>query len=244
VNAFFILKYIFLRLFFPKSLTTLEYKLFRKLNKARKSYSLPKLFFQKDLRAVARKHSRDMARKDYFSHETLLGKSPKDRYVASKVSDVVAGENLAKVGGYPHPVLVAHDGLMNSPGHRANILSKAYNCVGIGAAISAEKVYYFTQNFSYRLVALRNFPEAVRFRNTIKIKGKAIVSGINVVILKVKDSSGRYIYDKGYKLQQNSKFEFVVTFPVSGEYEFEVYAGSNTLRMTNHFKIHKKVFFW
>jgi uncharacterized protein YkwD len=36
---------------------------------------------------------------------------------------------------------------MNSPGHRANILSPSYNQIGVGVAKAANGTYYWTQMF-------------------------------------------------------------------------------------------------
>src|SRR6185503_18152883 len=64
----------------------------------------------------------------YFAHETPEGLSPFDRMRAANVRFLVAGENLALA-----PTLsLAHTGLMNSPGHRANILRPQFGRVGIG----------------------------------------------------------------------------------------------------------------
>lgn len=78
--------------------------------------------------AVARKHSADMLRRGYFSHVSPEGKTPADRAEAGGVRYRVIGENLA----YAPDVAVAHAGLMNSPGHRANILEARYGRIGIG----------------------------------------------------------------------------------------------------------------
>ena len=55
-----------------------------------------------------------------------------------------AGENLALAP----TVQVAHDGLMNSPGHRANILNPRYRRVGIGVADGGMHGKMFVQNFA------------------------------------------------------------------------------------------------
>lgn len=233
-------KYLFLSLFFPNSRKRLEYKLFRLLNKERKREGLAKLFFQNDLRRVARKHSSDMARKDYFAHDNLQGKTPKDRFQDSKVSDAVAGENLAKVGGFKNPVLVAHNGLMDSPGHRANILSKSYNCVGIGLSISDTKVHYYTQNFSYRLLALKSYPTSVRFSKKVNIKGKVIDTDAIILLFRVKDFYDEVVFEDQIKLKDTRKFRFVFHFPKNQTYQFEIYAGKQSLRLSNHFEIVKK----
>jgi uncharacterized protein YkwD len=69
-----------------------------------------------------------MFARGYFAHETPEGRSPFDRMSADGVKFMTAGENLALA-----PTLqVAHNGLMKSPGHRANILAKDFGRVGIG----------------------------------------------------------------------------------------------------------------
>jgi uncharacterized protein YkwD len=79
--------------------------------------------------AVARAHSKDMCERGYFSHTTPDGLSPWDRLAAGGVTYSAAGENIA--AGYATAQEV-HDGWMNSPGHRSNMLG-AFNRTGIGA---------------------------------------------------------------------------------------------------------------
>src|SRR3989338_4892182 len=152
------IRYLFRRLFLPRAPRTMEWQMLRLLNKDSKQHRLPALFMQEDLRDVARKHSRDMARKDYFSHTNHQGKSPADRLKSARVTDAVSGENLAKIGGFAHPTVRAEIGLMNSPGHRANILNEKYNCVGIGVIKSATRIYYYTQNFAKRNLVFKKKP--------------------------------------------------------------------------------------
>jgi hypothetical protein len=59
---------------------------------------------------------------------------------------IVIGENIA-MNTYDNPVESAQEALMDSPGHRANILSVEYNNVGVGIASDGE-TYYFTQLFA------------------------------------------------------------------------------------------------
>ena len=86
--------------------------------------------FQADpeLTEVARAHSRDMFARGYFAHITPDGKSPFDRMDEAHVQYLTAGENLALA----HSLSIAHNGLMNSPGHRANILNQNFSRIGIG----------------------------------------------------------------------------------------------------------------
>jgi uncharacterized protein YkwD len=84
-----------------------------------------------------------MFAKGYFSHVNLEGESPSDRITKAKVRFLTAGENLA----YAHTLTIAHNGLMNSPGHRANILHKDYGRVGIGILDGGIYGLMVTQNF-------------------------------------------------------------------------------------------------
>ena len=81
-----------------------------------------------ELTEVARRHSADMFARGYFAHDTPEGLDPFARMREAHVRYLTAGENLALA-----PTLqVAHSGLMNSPGHRANILHPQFGRLGIG----------------------------------------------------------------------------------------------------------------
>jgi uncharacterized protein YkwD/uncharacterized membrane protein required for colicin V production len=93
---------------------------------------------------VARAHSGDMLTRGYFSHVTPEGKTPTNRADAAEYAYHVYGENLA----FSPNVSLAHTGLMNSPGHRANILSPEYHKIGIGIQDAGAYGLMVTQNFS------------------------------------------------------------------------------------------------
>ena len=84
-----------------------------------------------------------MFARGYFSHVNPEGKTPSDRIRADGVRFITAGENLALARTLP----LAHTGLMNSEGHRANILSKRYGRVGIGIVDGGIHGLMVTQNF-------------------------------------------------------------------------------------------------
>ena len=85
-----------------------------------------------------------MFQQGYFAHIDPNGVSPFDRMRNGDITFRAAGENLALAP----TVDVAHDGLMNSPGHRANILNPAFHRVGIGVADGGMHGKMFTQNFA------------------------------------------------------------------------------------------------
>lgn len=121
-----------------------EYQLFDLTNAARVKHDLPILTWDNDVRETARKHSLDMAENQYFSHTNLQGQSPFDRMKEDNIHFLTAGENLA-YGQYSS--IFAHQGLMNSLGHRKNILREDYKFLGVGVAFNNESQPYYTENF-------------------------------------------------------------------------------------------------
>lgn len=114
------------------------------VNKERTSRNLQALTFDSKLRDAARDHSEDMFKRGYFSHYTPEGQDVTYRAQKYGIDYMVIGENLA----YAPSLEVAHQGLMNSPGHRANILSSDYHKIGIGALDGGVYGFMFTQVFS------------------------------------------------------------------------------------------------
>lgn len=121
-----------------------EYQLFDLTNAARVKHQLPILTWDEHVRETARKHSADMALNQYFDHTNLDGESPFDRMKEDQIRFQLAGENLA-YGQFSS--IFAHEGLMNSLGHRENILRRDYEYLGVGVAFNEESHPYYTQNF-------------------------------------------------------------------------------------------------
>ncbi len=224
------IKYVFLVVFVPNSLVRKEWQMLRYLNMDRKDFRLSKLFMQNDLRDVARKHSKDMAKKDYFEHVNFRGQSPADRLKTARITDSVSGENLAKIGGYPEPVKEAEEGLMRSPGHRANILNASYNCVGIGIIKSDEGVYYFTQNFAKRILRFtKKVRKNISLKRGLRLKGFAIEPVKEIYYeIKLPGTSGK-INDGVCNIEGGKKFDFVIKFDEIGRYEVLIF----TLSVSN-----------
>jgi uncharacterized protein YkwD len=121
-----------------------EYQLFDLTNASRAQHQLPILTWDEHVQATARKHSTDMAVNHFFDHTNLKGESPFDRMKEDDISFYLAGENLA-YGQFSS--IFAHEGLMNSLGHRENILRKDYEFLGVGVAFNDESQPYYTENF-------------------------------------------------------------------------------------------------
>ncbi|UJF27315.1 CAP-associated domain-containing protein [Planococcus sp. 107-1] len=124
-----------------------EFLLYELTNSARIQRELPLLKWDETARGTGRKHSQDMADNDYFSHTNLAGESPFDRMGDDGITFFVAGENLA-YGQYNS--IFAHEGLMNSAGHRENIVKRDFGYLGVGVAYNDENQPYYTENFFNR----------------------------------------------------------------------------------------------
>lgn len=121
----------------------LEAKMLELVNKERVAKGLKPLKADPELAAVARRHSRDMFARGYFAHISPEGKKPFDRIRDHKLKFLTAGENLA----LGRSLKQCHEGLMQSPGHRANILRPGFGRVGIGILDGGIYGLMITQNF-------------------------------------------------------------------------------------------------
>lgn len=120
-----------------------EAEMLRLLNAERTSRGLAALELDPRLVPIARQHSEEMFRLKYFGHQSPVSGSPFDRIAAAKIGYSRAGENLA----YAQSVAVAHRGLMDSEGHRENILRPEFTRVGVGVVSAGSYGRMFTQLF-------------------------------------------------------------------------------------------------
>ncbi len=114
------------------------------LNIEREKHGLNKLVLDDNLTTLARAHSADMWQRQYFAHIAPDGKTPLDRMKSSGIKFAHAGENLALT----KTIERAHEGLMESPGHRRNILDPKFGRVGIGVIDGGIYGKMFTQEFA------------------------------------------------------------------------------------------------
>jgi uncharacterized protein YkwD len=112
----------------PVERPNLEARMLELINEERAKEGLNPLKADPQEAAVARAHSKDMFSRGYFAHTNPEGKDPFDRMKDAHVKFIAAGENLALA----QTLEIAHKNLMNSPGHRANIMNPSFGRVGIG----------------------------------------------------------------------------------------------------------------
>lgn len=124
--------------------SAMENQLINLVNKERTSRGLNSLEKNDVLTQIGRGHSADMFTRGYFAHNSPEGKSVADRAAEKKYVYLIIGENLA----YAPTVELAHKGLMDSKGHRENILSSEFNKIGIGIMDGGVYGIMVTQVFS------------------------------------------------------------------------------------------------
>ncbi|SDC82512.1 MULTISPECIES: CAP domain-containing protein [unclassified Candidatus Frackibacter] len=124
-------------------MTTEEKRMLELLNKERTQRGLEPLEVDIRLVRLARKKSRDMIEKNYFSHKSPTYGLVYDMLRNAGIRYRTAGENLAGNS----TITKAHTALMNSTGHRRNILKEDYTKIGIGIIDGGPYGKMFTQLF-------------------------------------------------------------------------------------------------
>jgi hypothetical protein len=120
-----------------------EVAMLGRINAVRAEASLAPLQRSAQLDAVAREHSLDMSARGVIEHVSPVSGTPADRVQRASISASTIAENVA----LHQSTASAFDALMNSPGHRANILSAEITHVGI-SSVRAEQGVYVTQLFA------------------------------------------------------------------------------------------------
>ena len=132
------------------SATSIERRAFDLINAERSAKGEEPLVWDGDLCRMARQHSEDMARQNFFSHAGPSGDTV-DRARSLGIRGWGAlGENIAYNQGFDDPAAFAVERWMGSPKHRSNILSRMFTRSGLGIARAADGRIFFTQVFVAR----------------------------------------------------------------------------------------------
>ena len=173
--------------------SVMERSFLQRINAERERRGLTTLKLRTELQPAARFHSLDMARNGFFKHE-----SPDGRFAGQRIAGFdrtllaqSTAENIAQFGpavcrdqnerkvscfdvpGFELPsrayvVDDLHEKLMNSDGHRANILAPESTHVSIGVARS-DTAFYVTQVFANQVGEL-DAPLALTLRPTGRLR--------------------------------------------------------------------------
>lgn len=132
------------------SASSLERRAFDLINAERRAGGEEPLAWDDELCRMARQHSEEMVRQNFFSHEGPDGDMV-DRARALGIRGWKAlGENIAYNQGFDDPAAFAVERWMGSAKHRANILSGMFTRSGLGIARAADGRIFFTQVFAAR----------------------------------------------------------------------------------------------
>jgi hypothetical protein len=123
-----------------------EKQLIELVNQERVRQGLPPLATDDRLTQAARKHTQLMVKHAGLSHQFDDEESLQVRTADENLRFDRQAENVAQEMDVPG----AHAILMNSPPHRANILSPGYNAIGVGVLRSGD-LLYVTEDFAHRL---------------------------------------------------------------------------------------------
>lgn len=160
------------------------------INADRRGQGLGEVAWDNTAAAAGQDHAQEMAAFGYLSHLNLEGHAPDYRYTRA------GGLNSVRENVYEHSssraphsadewrdlVRQAEAALMNSPGHRANILDPTHTHVGIGIAYDATSSRLsIAQEFSGHYVGLDSLPLTAAVGARLTISGR-ILSGSNPLL--------------------------------------------------------------
>lgn len=129
------------------------------VNAERAKVGAQPLVFNSNLNTSSELHSQWMIDTDIFSHTGLNGSDGGTRmrnagYVFAGAwawAENIAVQSTGGAAGYQDEMLLLHNGLMNSPGHKTNILNPTYREIGIGMEVGGYEswnVAMLTENFA------------------------------------------------------------------------------------------------
>ncbi len=132
------------------------------INQARAAHGLSPLETDGRLTSAARKHTALMVQQSTLAHQFPGEPLPQDRIAAEGLASDQQGENV----DHNQTIAGAHDALMHSPPHRANILDPEYNAVGVGVIRRGADIWV-TEDFARRLPQLSEPQAEAAVQNAI-----------------------------------------------------------------------------
>ncbi len=158
-------------------LQALETEVHRLTNIYRESQSLPPLKERAELRRIARAHSEDMVKRQYFEHQSPEGETP-DQRLSEGFSEAVilySGENLAQHSQDHLNASQLAETLLElwkaSPEHHPQLIAPTFDALGVGAAQDENGVVYATQTFAGLLATLTSpIPDTVSTQTPLNLK--------------------------------------------------------------------------
>jgi len=172
---------------FPPGFDTLQSRALDLINQSRAAEGLSQVAWDDSAAQVAQAHAEDMLTAPFFSHWNRQGYGPDHRAALDAGMTDAVLENIhmarrrtsndqpASIEDWPQRILDAHLGLMDSPGHRRNIMDPAHTHVGIGIAYRPEiGEMRLVQEFVNRYVELDPLPAELSVGAEVVISGRLI----------------------------------------------------------------------
>ena len=166
--------------------STLDQAMLNAINADRQSNGLAPVAWDATAATAGAAHAADMAAKGYFSHRSPDGYGPEMRYIRAGGTDTTM-ENIFTTAshysdGRPVPidnvteqVLQAEAGLLQSPGHRRNILMPSHTHVGVGFAYNPQTgSFYLVQEFVDRYVEMQPLAQTGQVGEQITVIGRLL----------------------------------------------------------------------
>jgi uncharacterized protein YkwD len=141
----------------PAQAQDLTDEVVRLVNQERAARGLAALVRSPQLDAAARRHSDDMAIRNFFSHTGSDGSNAGSRIAGTGYLAIAYGENIAAGFRTAQDVVTAW---MNSEGHRRNILDPMFKEIGVALVIRIGSTYgyYWSQEFGTRTFGGSSLP--------------------------------------------------------------------------------------
>lgn len=177
-----------------------EQYLLELINADRAKAGAQPLAFDNDLSEAAEGHSKWMLAADVFSHTGSGGSSSTQRMKAAGYAlqgSWATGENIAWATtraptGYQDEVKLLHTNLMNSSGHRANLLNPNFREVGLGVEVGdyrGRSSAFVTQDFAKTGSAV--FLTGVAFDDRDGDRFYDVGEGLGSIAVTAKNSAGQ-----------------------------------------------------
>lgn len=209
--------------------STYEQLMLELINVERTKTGAQPLVFNGDLNESSESHSNWMISTNVFSHTGAGGSSPGDRMDAAGyvfTGSWAWAENIAWMStrapaGFQDEVQTLHNMLMNSAGHRANLLNDAYREVGIGFEVgqfNRSEGAFVTQNFAR--TASDSFLTGVAFKDKDGDKRYDIGEELGDLTISVKNNATGAIE--------------ITTTNLAGGYALELVAGNYTVSFSGN----------
>jgi len=132
----------------------IESKFFNQVNRERRKRGLRPLNDDRVLSRVSLQHSIKMAEEEELSHTFPSYQSLRERLQTAGLLVSKAGENIAYCKAYLLDIV--HDGFMESPSHRDNILNPDFTHCSI-KIVKKDRDIYITQEFAQLVTPLRQY---------------------------------------------------------------------------------------